>query len=57
MSREELELQMTGRQRIDHQKWLEQRKEADKNRLARAQAQDGQWKRAWDVEKMYVVYL
>jgi len=53
MSREELELQMTGRQRIDHQKWLEQRKEADKNRLARAQAQDGQWKRAWDVEKIY----
>jgi len=42
---------MTGRQRQDYEKWKQQRDEADKERLARSQAEGGQWRRDWDSEK------
>ena len=42
---------MTGRQRTVHKNWLQQRQKVDENRLRRQKAQDGKWKREWDVEK------
>lgn len=45
------EIDMTGKQRIERDRWQQEQKQIQADRLARSKNQQGEWKREWDKEK------
>lgn len=51
MTKKDMELNMTGSERLKYQNWLNERTKIDAERLARQQTSSGEWRREWDAEK------
>lgn len=47
----DMEMKMTGRERRQYSDWKNEREEIDKERLTRQKNSEGDWRRAWDVNK------
>lgn len=43
---------MTGKERKNHEEWKAEREKYDKERLQRQMSDGGNWKRAWDADKI-----
>ncbi|VDO94924.1 unnamed protein product [Soboliphyme baturini] len=51
-NKKDLELTMTGRERLNYLRWKEEREKIDADRLSRQHTADGQWQREWDARKV-----
>ena len=50
-NKQDMEMRMTGRERLEYSNWKQERDQIDEDRMTRQRNAEGSWRREWDLDK------